>query len=419
MAVSRQTAELRQYALVTGNYWAFTLTDGALRMLVVLHFHQLGYSALQIALLFLFYEVFGVITNLVGGWLGARIGLNRTMNIGLVLQVVALLMLAVPAAWLAVPVFGVYYVMAAQALSGIAKDLNKMSAKSSVKLLVPDDVGGALYRWVTALTGSKNALKGVGFFLGGVLLTGLGFRGAVLAMAAALALVWVGSLVFLRRDFGKATARPKFRELLSKSRAINVLSAARLFLFGARDVWFVVALPVFLVTALGWDDWQAGAFLAAWVIGYGIVQALAPRFVRGGNGQLPGRGAAFAWAAALAVVPALMAYGLGHGAAAQTVLLIGLGVFGVVFAANSALHSYLIVSYAREDGVSLDVGFYYMANAMGRLVGTVLSGWVYQTAGLTACLWVSAGFVAVAALVALWLPQHLPPGEINQRECTT
>src|SRR5690606_9320458 len=151
--------------LITANYWAFTLTDGALRMLVVLHFHGLGYSPLDIALLFLFYEFFGVVTNLVGGWLGAQLGLNRTMNIGLGLQIVALAMLLVPPAWVAVP-----WVMAAQALSGIAKVLNKMSAKSSVKLLVAEEAQGTLYNWVAILTGSKNALKGVGFFLGGALL---------------------------------------------------------------------------------------------------------------------------------------------------------------------------------------------------------------------------------------------------------
>ena len=421
--------DVRQYALVTGNYWAFTLTDGALRMLVVLHFHQLGYAPLQIALLFLFYEIFGVVTNLFGGWLGARIGLDRTMNLGLGLQIAALAMLAVPVAWLAIG-----WVMAAQALSGIAKDLNKMSAKSSVKLLVAErssaeplvsergsvkplvserssdgdllTTHGAqarLYRWVAALTGSKNALKGAGFFLGGALLTAIGFRGAVLAMAAALALVWVASLVLLRRDLGRAQAKPKFREILSKSRAINVLSAARLFLFGARDVWFVVALPVFLATALGWDHWRIGAFLAAWVIGYGIVQAAAPRFSGGRSQQPPGRTQAFGWAVVLALVPAVIAMLLPDVAAGR-VLVIGLGVFGVLFAINSSLHSYLIVSFARADAVSLDVGFYYMANAMGRLLGTVLSGWVYQVAGLTACLWISAAFVAIAALVTLALP---------------
>lgn len=397
--MNRLFPELRQYALITGNYWAFTLTDGALRMLVVLHFHQLGYGALKIAMLFLFYEIFGVITNLVGGWLGARIGLNRTMNIGLGLQIAALLMLAVPTAWLTVPL-----VMAAQALSGIAKDLNKMSAKSSVKLLVPDNAQGKLYRWVAALTGSKNALKGVGFFLGGVLLTALQFRGAILAMAAMLLLVWVSSLLLLKRDLGKAKGKPKFRDIFSKSRAINILSAARLFLFGARDVWFVVALPVFLATSLGWEHWEVGTFLALWIIGYGVVQGFAPGFTNR-NGHPPGRTAAFFWAALLSAVPATMAWWFTK-IPPQTLLIVGLSVFGVLFAINSALHSYLIVSYAREDGVSLDVGFYYMANAMGRLLGTVLSGWVYQVAGLTACLWISAALVATAALIALALPAH-------------
>lgn len=391
--------EVRQYLIITGNYWAFTLTDGALRMLVVLHFHALGYSPLQVAMLFLFYEIFGVVTNLVGGWLGARVGLNRTMNLGLVLQVVALSMLLLPPEWLFVP-----WVMAAQALSGIAKDLNKMSAKSGIKLLLPADRQASLFRWVAALTGSKNALKGVGFFLGGALLSTLGFRLAVAVMAVGLLLVWLLSLALLRTDLGKARAKPKFRDVLSKSSAVNRLSAARMFLFGARDVWFVVALPVFLADALLWPHWQIGSFLAAWVIGYGIVQSLAPLITRTRSGAVPGGRAAFGWAALLAIVPALMAWGLAAGWPAQTVLIAGLSVFGLLFAVNSALHSFLIVSYAAEDGVSLDVGFYYMANAMGRLIGTVLSGWIFQVHGMAACLLVSAAFIALTAWVSLSLP---------------
>ena len=399
--LTRLSPEIRQYLVVTGNYWAFTLTDGALRMLVVLHFHGLGYSPLQIAALFLFYEIFGVVTNLVGGWLGARLGLNRTMNIGLGMQVAALLMLTVPASMLTVP-----WVMAAQALSGIAKDLNKMSAKSSIKLLVPDSQQGTLYQWVAVLTGSKNALKGVGFFLGGLLLTGLGFTGAVLAMAAVLALVWLASLVLLKKDLGKAKSKPKFRDLLSKSRAINILSAARLFLFGARDVWFVVALPVFLASRFGWDFWQVGGFLASWVIGYGIVQSVAPYFTGKCSGRVPDGRAAFVWALLLAGLPAAIALGLHSALPAQAVLIGGLLLFGALFAINSSLHSYLIVSYAKEDGVSLDVGFYYMSNALGRLIGTLLSGGVFQAYGLEACLWVSSAFVLLAALVSLGLPRH-------------
>jgi predicted MFS family arabinose efflux permease len=396
--LARLSADVRQYLLITGNYWAFTLTDGALRMLVVLHFHQLGYSPLQIAMLFLFYEIFGVVTNLVGGWLGARIGLNRTMNIGLAMQVIALSMLLVPAVWLTVP-----WVMSAQALSGIAKDLNKMSAKSSIKLLVPGDRQGTLYRWVAALTGSKNALKGIGFFLGGALLATVGFAPAVAIMAGALLLAWLLSLLLLKRDLGKAKSKPKFREIFSKSRAINLLSAARMFLFGARDVWFVVALPVFLASTLGWDFWQVGGFLAAWIIGYGLVQSFAPHIT--GRGRLPDGRSASAWAVLLAIVPATMAALLVYGVPAAWVLVIGLTVFGVLFALNSALHSYLIVSYASEDGVSLDVGFYYMANAMGRLLGTVLSGWVFQRWGLAACLAISAVLIAMAAAVSMALPR--------------
>ncbi|OWJ91690.1 MFS transporter [Pseudomonas sp. A46] len=404
-ALQGLSTEVRQYLLVTGNYWAFTLTDGALRMLVVLHFHGLGYTPLQIAALFLFYEVFGVITNLVGGYLGARLGLNRTMNLGLGLQVIALLMLTVPTAWLTIP-----WVMGAQALSGVAKDLNKMSAKSAIKLLVPDSRQGTLYKWVAILTGSKNALKGVGFFLGGALLALLGFAGAVLAMAVVLALIWMGSLAWLRQDLGKAKAKPKFRDLLSKSRAINILSAARLFLFGARDVWFVVALPVYLSSALGWDVWRVGGFLATWVIGYGIVQSLAPAITGKRRGHVPDGRAAFIWAGLLAALPAAIALGLSAGWNTQVVLLGGLMLFGVLFAVNSSLHSYLIVSYAKEDGVSLDVGFYYMSNALGRLIGTLLSGWVFQAWGLSACLWISTAFVLAAALIS----RGLPPGRARE-----
>ena len=392
--------QIKQYLIITGNYWAFTLTDGALRMLVVLYFHQLGYSPLSIAMLFLFYEIFGVITNLVGGWLGARFGLNKTMNIGLGLQIVSLAMLMVP-----VDALTVIYVMAAQALSGIAKDLNKMSAKSAIKLLVPKDAQGQLYKWVAILTGSKNALKGVGFFLGGLLLTLLEFHGAILSMICMLTAVWLFSIFALKEDLGKAKNKAKFSELFSKSKAINVLSAARMFLFGARDVWFVVALPVFLAATFGWDHWWVGGFMASWVIGYGIVQSFAPSFTSKKSGQVPSGRSAFLWASYLTAIPALIALALHYDFYIQASIIGGLLIFGAVFAINSSLHSYLIVSLADSDGVSLDVGFYYMANAMGRLIGTVLSGWVYQQYGLEACLWISSAFIALAAMLSLFLPQ--------------
>ena len=390
--------DIKQYLVVTGNYWAFTLTDGALRMLVVLHFHALGYSPISIAMLFLFYEVFGVVTNLVGGFLGARLGLNKTMNIGLAIQVIALLMLAVPAEWLTV-----VYVMIAQALSGIAKDLNKMSAKSSIKTLVASGQEGTLFKWVAVLTGSKNALKGVGFFLGGLLLTLLSFKGAMLLMAGVLTLVWCYSLYSLKSDLGKAKNKPKFTDIFSKSRSINTLSAARLFLFGARDVWFVVALPVYLSQAFEWDHWTVGGFLALWVIGYGIVQSMAPKLIHFKDNLSPAK-ETVKWASLLALVTLLITFSLLLDWEVKTILITGLMVFGLLFAINSSLHSYLIVSMANADGVSLDVGFYYMANAMGRLVGTVLSGWVFQLYGLAACLAISFVFIVIAGLVSIKLP---------------
>jgi len=406
-------AAVRQYLLITFNYWSFTLTDGALRMLVVLHFHDLGYSPLAIAMMFLFYEIFGVVTNLIGGWLGARLGLNRTMNLGLGMQVFALAMLLVPAASLPLWLAGVPWVMAAQALSGIAKDLNKMSAKSAIKLLVPKGEQGKLYQWVALLTGSKNALKGAGFFLGGALLALLGFELAIATMAILLGLVWLLSLVMLKKDLGKAKNKPKFTEIFSKSRSVNILSAARLFLFAARDVWFVVALPVYLASQLGWDHWAVGGFLAVWVIGYGIVQTLAPKITgnRQAQSQLtdtaPDGRSALIWACMLAFVPALIACAIQFSFYPEASLLLGLMLFGALFAVNSSLHSYLIVSYASEDAVSLDVGFYYMANAMGRLVGTVLSGLVYQAYGLAACLWISTAFIGITAMISIKLPRQV------------
>ncbi|MEX1198654.1 MAG: organoarsenical effux MFS transporter ArsJ [Pseudohongiellaceae bacterium] len=385
-----------QYIVVTLSYWAFTLTDGALRMLVVLFFHDQGFSPLEIATLFILYELFGVITNLFGGWIATRIGLNMTMHAGLALQILALAML------LADPsILTVFYVMVTQALSGIAKDLNKMSAKSSIKMLVKDGADGALYRWVARLTGSKNALKGVGFFMGGALLAAFGFRGALLIMLAGLVVVLAGSICLLDRQLGTTAFRPKFRELLSKSPAINRLSAARFFLFSSRDVWFVVALPVFLQTQLGWDHVAVGTMMAGWVIGYGIIQAVAPRV----TGSAPDGRTAFQWAAALCLLPFAIALALMSGWQVQNVVIGGLLLFGAVFAVNSSVHSYLIVSYARADGVSLDVGFYYMANAAGRLTGTVLSGLVYQFSGLAACLLLSGLFIAASSVLALRLPR--------------
>ena len=397
--LSSLSRDVRQYLLVTFNYWNFTITDGALRMLVVLHFHALGYQSLEIAMLFLFYEFFGVVTNLVGGWIGARIGLNRTMNVGLAMQILSLCLLAVPSQWLSVPL-----VMFAQALSGIAKDLNKMSAKTSIKKLVSGEQQGRLYKWVAILTGSKNALKGAGFFIGGALLSLAGFRIAVLAMASVLAAVLCLSLLWLDKDMGKAKSKAKFSHIFSGQRSINILSAARMFLFGSRDVWFVVALPVYLSSVFDWSHSETGGFMAIWVIGYGLVQGIAPKI----TGNQAGRLSAIVWAAVLLAVSVLVAMGIQWQWHPQFTIVAGLLVFGAVFAINSSLHSYLIVSYAREDGASMDVGFYYMANAIGRLIGTVLSGLMFGIGGLTICLWISSLFIALTVIISLALPDHHP-----------
>jgi len=404
------TAELRNYLIVTGGYWAFTITDGAIRMLVVLYFHLLGYSPFEVAMLFLFYEFFGIVTNLVGGWLGSRIGLNMTMHIGMGMQVFALALLMAPESYLSV-----IYVMFAQALSGIAKDLNKMSAKASVKTLLPknssdeNQQASRLFKWVALLTGSKNALKGVGFFLGALLLQWLEFRGALAVLSGSLFVVLMISIVMLPAGLGKAKNKAKFSQVFSKTPAINWLSAARFFLFGSRDVWFVVALPVYLYSVFEWSFMQVGAFLAIWIIGYGIVQASAPKLVRHSHHDKGPDGAtAKFWAFILAIFPVAIAVGLYTGQQPQIVLISGLIAFGIVFAINSAVHSYLIVAWSDNDKVSMNVGFYYMANAGGRLTGTVLSGWIYQNegllGGLIGCLICSSIFILLAGLLSTHLP---------------
>jgi len=391
---------IKSYSIVTASYWGFTLTDGALRMLVLLHFHALGYSPVKLAFLFLLYEFCGVLTNLFGGWIGSRVGLKFTLYAGLALQVVALVMLSLMnPTWAAT--LSVSYVMASQALSGIAKDLTKMSSKSAVKLLV-NEGEGALFKWVAILTGSKNALKGIGFLLGGLLLTWLGFMHALWLMAGALALVLVAALIFLKQDMGKSKQKVKFTQLFSKSREINWLSTARFFLFASRDVWFVVALPVFLKSSLGWSFNQVGSFMAAWVIGYGIIQVIAPKMV---NSNKPERSAA-RWVALLACVTAALSTAVMVDFNPIVSIFIGLTIFGIIFAINSAIHSYLILAFTNDDQVALNVGFYYMANAWGRLVGTLLSGVVFLAGGLAACLWTSAGMLLLAALFTIPLRQY-------------
>jgi hypothetical protein len=399
------------YVAVTAAYWAFMLTDGALRMLVLLHFHTLGFSPVQLAYLFILYEIAGIVTNLSAGWIAARFGLTATLYAGLGIQIVALLALAqLDPAWGLTA--SVVFVMVVQGLSGVAKDLAKMSSKSAVKVLAPAG-DGSLFRWVAVLTGSKNAVKGLGFLLGAALLALAGFVPSVLGMAGVLAVIL--AVIVLRMPSGLPTGRKgaKFSEVFSKSANVNWLSAARVFLFGARDVWFVVGIPIYFYAVLS-DGTVAGnriafftigSFMAVWIILYGAVQASAPQILKAQTrGDAALIGSAWIWAGALALLPAALAalvWGAGAPAPWLTATLIaGLLLFGAVFAINSALHSYLILAFTQAERVTMDVGFYYMANAAGRLLGTLLSGLSYQLGGLPACLATAAVMLALSAVFA-------------------
>jgi hypothetical protein len=412
---------LAAYVAVTAAYWAFMLTDGALRMLVLLHFHTLGFTPIQLAYLFVLYEIAGMVTNLSAGWVAARFGLTSTLYVGLALQVVALIALArLDPGW-AVGI-SVAYVMVVQGASGVAKDLAKMSSKSAVKILAPKE-GGGLFRWVAVLTGSKNAVKGLGFLLGAGLLATVGFVGAVLGMAALLAVILVAVFAAMPPGLPKGRKSAKFSEVFSKSANVNWLSVARVFLFGARDVWFVVGIPIYFYAALsdGTEEgnraafFMVGTFMACWIILYGAVQAFAPKLLQAGcRPEADLIKSAGRWAWTLAVVPAaLTVLVLAAGSATSWLtfsLVVGLLAFGVLFAINSSLHSYLILAFSRDERVTMDVGFYYMANAAGRLIGTVLSGLSFQVGGLALCLGTAAVMVCLSAVAS---------GRLNAEETPT
>jgi predicted MFS family arabinose efflux permease len=393
----------RDYLVVTAAYWGFTLTDGALRMLVLLHFYRLGYSPFTLAFLFLLYEAAGILANLVGGWLATRHGIQRMLVVGLATQISGFLLLsALQPGWTAL--LSVAWVVLAQGICGVAKDLTKTASKSAIKLTA-GSAQGQLFKWVAFFTGSKNAMKGVGFFVGGLLLETQGFAASLWMMAGLLALVLLGVLAFVPPLMGKARASRSARELFAKSRGINLLAAARVLLFGARDVWFVVGVPVFLY-AQGWTFTMVGGFLALWTIGYGLVQGLAPGIVRrsadGLSAEVP---AARRWSARLAAVPVLLAgLVLADVPHLEWVVVAGLGVFGLAFAVNSSVHSYLVLAYAGSEKAAEDVGFYYAANAAGRFIGTLLSGLLYQGYGLQGPLLGSAMMLLACWVVTLALP---------------
>lgn len=408
MEQSAKPQGLAAYATVTAAYWAFMLTDGALRMLVLLHFHTLGFSAVQLAYLFVLYEVMGVVTNLSAGWLAARFGLTSTLYAGLGLQIVALVALAqLDPSWSLSA--SVVFVMCVQGLSGIAKDLAKMSAKSAVKLLAPTG-DGALFKWVAILTGSKNAVKGLGFLLGAALLGLWGFTTSIWVMAAVLAVILIGVVAFMPSGLPQGKKSAKFSQVFSKDPNINRLSLARMFLFGARDVWFVVGIPIYFYSVLsdGTHDgnraafFLIGSFMALWIILYGLVQGFAPKLLRASHRTTPQIVTqAVLWVAILTLIPLVLSWAVWADLPNLTVILvIGLLVFGFVFAVNSSVHSYLILAFTTGERVTMDVGFYYMSNAAGRLIGTLLSGLSYQAGGLPLCLLTAALMAGASTLAA-------------------
>ena len=399
------------YTAVTAAYWAFMLSDGALRMLVLLHFHTLGFSPVHLAYLFVLYEIAGIITSLSAGWIAARFGLSSTLYAGLALQIIALVaLLQLSPDWTIWAT--VAYVMFAQGLSGVAKDLSKISAKSAVKPLAPTTMGG-LFRWVAILTGSKNAVKGLGFFLGAATLGTFGFHAVIQGMALFLGVILL--VLILRMPAGLPTGRKdaKFKEVLSKNANVNWLSLARVFLFGARDVWFVVGIPIYFYAVLSDGSTEGnrnaffliGGFMAIWIILYGLVQGNTHRILMAttrGSSVLIQDAARWAWM--LLIVPLCLSIFLYMRPDAATinatVVVISLLVFGAIFAVNSSLHSYLILEFSTGSRVTMDVGFYYMANASGRLMGTLLSGISYQMGGVSACLSIAAFMLALSAFAA-------------------
>ena len=408
---------------MTTCYLLFTTTDGALRMVVLVHAHSLGFSAFQVALMFSLYELAGVFTNIAAGLAGARWGLRSTLLGGLAVQLACIALLwgfgiAWPephAQWRALA-----YVAAAAGLGGVAKDLVKLGGKTVTKLVTPEERQSRLFAVVAWLTGAKNSMKGVGYFVGAASLAvsfdfALGLNLVLIALALPIAALG------LRPGLGRARGKNvTLAAMLSPAPNVRALSLARALLFGSRDLWFEVALPFYLrneAQGLGWSRELTGALLAGFIIAYGQVQSATPRLLLRPLRQEPANKlvqvlwngvltlVCLALALLLGAAPAPAAHSVPGLAGALCALLL---VFCVVFAVNSAVHSYLIVRYAGSDKVAADVGFYYMSNAAGRLGGVLVSGALYEfsapgnsTAALGWCF--AASVLASAAATALTL----------------
>ena len=390
---------LKNFLIITNTYLFFSLTDGAIRMIVLLHFFHLGFSPLSLAFLFLLYELVGVITNLVGGWFASFYGIKRMFTFGVLLQIFGLFFLSFYS-----PSWEIYssiiWVMIAQGISGIAKDISKTSSKSAIKI-VSGDGKGILFKWVSWFTGLKNASKGLGFFVGSLLIEIIGFQYSLYILIFFLS-ICLFFLFFLDSEIGVLKTSKNLKQFFSKSKNINILSIARLFLFGSRDMWFVVGLPLFLYSA-GWSFWHVGSFLAFWIIGYGFCQSSIPFLItRSTDGLTLEISSAKFWVFMLTIIQLVLLILINLNVqyiSPEKILIFGLLIYGGVFSINSALHSYLILAYSRNSSVAEDVGFYYSSNALGRFFGTFLSGYLYQTVGISGCIGGSFIFILISFFV--------------------
>jgi len=415
----------------------FTITDGAIRSIILLYANKLGFNAILIAVMFSMYELAGVFTNLFGGVIATRYGLKFTLLCSLVCQVVGLgLLLTIE------PIFGdletmtnkggaTAFITFCQALSGIAKDLMKLSCKSMPKLVSKPGDDDKLFVLVAWVTGLKNSFKGFGSIVGAILINFTSLVTSVCVLLGIIGLIVPAPILYMDKFLGMNKKNAVFNlKVLQKGRDVNVLSLARFFLFGARDIWYEIAAPLFLSQALLWSDWTVGLFLGGYTIVYGFFQTSVSKLFKKSSKEnlsslakvfngLPPVSQVKNWAygtAAQLVVWSCILYPLyrhlintGNSDGAlwgiNIVFVFGVLCFAILFAVNSAVHSYFIVRYAGKDKLAMDMGFYYMANAGGRLVGTLLSGVIYyyteKQFGLSVPLWsagatmIAAGFVAI------------------------
>ncbi|CAM9245362.1 unnamed protein product [Scytosiphon promiscuus] len=439
-SAAQPVAAMRNLYTAAMSYNGYTVTDGALRLIVLLHAADLGFNAIEIAFMFSAYEVAGVFTNLFGGVAGSKYGLRCTLLTSLTLQIACLAALTQTE-----PILGdlkeatpgstryleaTIYITAWQALAGVAKDLMKLTGKATPKLVTKEGAEGRLFQLVAWLTGMKNALKGFGSFLGALLVAQIGYVDSLWILVGICGIFVPVGIFGMDRGLGVSPGKNiDWKSLFSKGRNVNVLSAARFFLFGSRDVWFEIGLPLFLRVELGWKRELVGLILAGYIVIYGNLQAASTKLYKNADGtsRQPTGAAAYKWAAYCSLAPLItgIATYFTHKVAESDlatalVLITGVVAFAAMFAVNSSVHSYLIVSYSNKDKVAMDLGFYYMANAMGRLVGVLVGGFLYHYTsddfGLSMCLIVACPFLVAAAAIAYRLPDPSalqPPGPVE------